>query len=113
MIAVGAMLHHHGRRPPRTIPYYLKTQMMLLFLKSPISLAVDGNYYTRVHYFSDRGAGQVDATLKLYVSGVLEGQYTTSLVHNQVWNVAYVRWPQSYVIEELDVIDYDGPRSCF
>ena len=78
-----------------------------------ISLAVDGNYYTRVHYFSDRGAGHVDATLKLYVSGVLEGQYSTSLVHNQVWNVAYVRWPESYVIEELEVVDYEGPRSCY
>jgi len=78
-----------------------------------LSIAVDGNYYARVHYFSDRGAGQVNATLKLYVSGVLEGQYTTSLVHNQVWNVAYVRWPQAYVIEELEVVDYDGPRSCY
>ena len=28
-----------------------------------LSIAVEGNYYTRVHYFSDRGAGQVDATL--------------------------------------------------
>ncbi len=75
--------------------------------------ADDGEYYFRVHYFSDNGAGESDATIRLYVEGQLVGQYTESMTHNQMWNVGFVRWPSRVLAEELNnPTDWNESRSC-
>lgn len=61
---------------------------------------VDGEYFARVHYYQDDGSGTTEATVRIYLEGELIDQYRRDLVHNQVWDVAYVRWPEGFVIEE-------------
>lgn len=75
--------------------------------------ASDGNYYIRGHYYSDNGGGQATATIRIYIQGNLEAQYTKDLTHNQMWDVAYIRWPEGYLIEENETpYGYSGARSC-
>ncbi len=72
----------------------------------------EGEYFARVHYYQDNGAGTTEATLKIFVGGELAGSWSRDLGHNDVWEVAYVRWPQGYVIEE-DGAPFDSPdRYC-
>lgn len=75
--------------------------------------AEDGEYFFRVHYFSDNGAGESEATIRMYVEGQLVGQYTESMTHNQMWKVGFVRWPSRVLAEELSApVDWDASRSC-
>ena len=72
----------------------------------------DGEYLVRVHYFEDNGGGVTTATLRFYVMGVLQDQMSKVLERNEVWDAAYVRWPEGLVVEE-DVDPYEAPRrSC-
>lgn len=72
----------------------------------------DGEYFVRAHYFQDNGAGPSQATVRIYIHGELADQYRREMSHNQVWDVAYIRWPQGYVIEE-NADPYAAPvRSC-
>ena len=78
-----------------------------------IDVAVDGTYYIRTHYFSDEGAGRINATIRIYLYGVLEAQYTEALEHNQIWDTAFIRWPEAYIIEEsTEPYPHEGARSC-
>ena len=78
-----------------------------------IAQAEDGEYYFRVHYFSDNGAGSSDATLRIYVEGLLVAQYSETMTHNQMWNVGFVRWPSRTLAEELDnPTDWASSRTC-
>ena len=78
-----------------------------------LAVAPDGEYYFRVHYFSDNGAGTADATIRIYIEGVLTGQYTQSMTHNQVWDVGFVRWPSRVLAEELsEPYALSTSRSC-
>ena len=78
-----------------------------------IVTAPDGEYFVRVHYFSDRGAGQTEATVRIYLNGVLKEQYSQPMRHNQVWEIGYVRWPEAFFIEENTTpYAYEGVRSC-
>lgn len=75
--------------------------------------APDGEYYVRVHYFSDNGAGTSDATARIYIAGQLAGQYTQTMTHNQVWDIGFVRWPEKVLAEELlEPYILEGSRSC-
>ena len=70
-------------------------------------------YFFRVHYFSDNGAGESEATIRMYVEGQLVGQYTESMTHNQMWKVGFVRWPSRVLAEELSApVDWNASRSC-
>ena len=54
----------------------------------------------------------MQATVRVYVSGVLEGQYTQT-IHNEAWEVGFVRWPLGLLAEEsLPPSAYNGIRSC-
>jgi len=72
----------------------------------------EGEYFVRAHYFQDNGAGTAQATVKIYVAGELAGRYSQQLTHNEVWEVAYVRWPQGYVVEEGGDPYPSDERSC-
>lgn len=78
-----------------------------------ILAAEDGEYYFRVHYFSDNGAGESEATIRMYIEGQLVGQYTESMTHNQMWEVGFVRWPERVLAEELSSpSNWNASRSC-
>lgn len=72
----------------------------------------DGEYFVRVHYYQDDGDGRTEATVRIYLEGELVDQYRRELTHNQLWDVAYVRWPQGYVIEENADPYSSELRSC-
>jgi len=75
--------------------------------------AEDIDYHLSVHYFSDLGVGQTTATIRIYLSGVLEGQYSQEMIHNQVWDLGYIRWSTGYFINSHESpTAYLGPRSC-
>lgn len=74
--------------------------------------ASDGEYFVRVHYFQDDGSGETEATVRIFVEGEVVDQYRRTMTHNQIWDVAYVRWPQGFVIEE-NADPYPSPaRTC-
>jgi hypothetical protein len=76
-------------------------------------IADELDYHLMVHYFSDLGVGQTTATIRIYLSGVLVGQYSQDMTHNQLWDVGFVRWSTGYFIDSnIDPISYEGPRSC-
>ncbi|MEC7988039.1 MAG: choice-of-anchor D domain-containing protein [Myxococcota bacterium] len=71
------------------------------------------DYYLSTHYFSDLGAGQTEATIRIYLSGVLVGQYSQTMIHNQVWDVGFIRWSTNHFIENSSPpYAYEGLRSC-
>lgn len=72
----------------------------------------DGDYYIWAHYFSDNGGGTTTATVRIYVDGALEWEGSQILEHNDNWNVAYVRWPEGYVVELNESVDSASSRSC-
>ena len=75
--------------------------------------APDGEYYIRIHYFSDNGTGTADAMVRIYIEGQLAGQYSEQMIHNQVWDIGFVRWPEKVFAEELSSpYANEGPRSC-
>lgn len=72
----------------------------------------DGEYFVRVHYFQDDGAGQVEATVRIFVAGEQVEVWRRDMTHNQLWEVGYVRWPQGFVVDE-DVTPYASDyRGC-
>ena len=76
-------------------------------------LAEDRDYHLNVHYFSDLGAGQSTATIRIYLSGVLVEQYSQEMIHNQMWNVGFIRWTTGYFIDNNNAPQsYEGARSC-
>ena len=78
-----------------------------------IPTATDGEYFARVHYFSDNGAASTNATVRVFLTGQLVGQYNLMMAHNEVWTVGFVRWPQALFAEESSLpISYTGNRSC-
>ena len=75
--------------------------------------AEDQDYHLNVHYFSDLGVGQTTATIRIYLSGVLVGQYSQEMNHNQVWDVGFIRWSTGYFIDSnTPPTAYEGVRSC-
>ena len=78
-----------------------------------VMVAEDRDYYVRVHYFSDLGAGQSTATIRIYLAGVLVEQYSQEMTHNQLWDVGFIRWSTGYFIDSnSSPIPYEGARSC-
>ena len=78
-----------------------------------ITSPVDGNYYVRVHYYLDTGGGPTTATVHIYTWGSDSQTFSKVLEENEVWDVAFVRWPYGYVIEEsTEVYSAGGTRSC-
>lgn len=65
-----------------------------------IETPADDDYYVRAHYYQDNGGGTTAATVQIFVEGLLAYEESRTLTHNQVWDVAYVRWPDAVVIEE-------------
>jgi hypothetical protein len=77
-----------------------------------IEQPADDDYSVRVHYFQDNGGGTTAATVQIYVEGLLQYEESRQLTHNQLWDVAYVRWPAAVVVEE-NADPYAAPaRDC-
>jgi hypothetical protein len=74
-----------------------------------IDSPADDLYHVKVHYFVDNGDGDVTATVRIYTFGALEGEYSKVLTRNKVWDVAEVRMPEGYVVEDTTAL-YTAPR---
>ncbi|MCB9777112.1 MAG: choice-of-anchor D domain-containing protein [Alphaproteobacteria bacterium] len=77
-----------------------------------ISDPADGEYFVRVHYFQDDGAGQVEATVRVYVAGEQVEVWRRDMTHNELWEVGYVRWPQGFVVDEDETPYASDVRGC-
>ncbi len=56
--------------------------------EEPFDNSVGNPYRVGVHYFSDKGAGDVNARLRIYLSGALAFEETKTLQCNEFWEVA-------------------------
>ncbi len=65
-----------------------------------IDTPADDLYSVKVHYYEASGAGDVVATVNIYLYGVLEGSYSRVMSRNKVWDVAQISWPEGYILEE-------------
>ncbi len=55
-----------------------------------------GSYRVGVHYFTDGGFGPSDATVRVYLFGVIEGEWTRRLNRTgNFWEVAGIIWTQN------------------
>jgi len=74
-----------------------------------IEQPADGDYWVMVHFFDGNEATNV--TVKLYLDGVFDSEYTEVMERNELWQVGYVRWPDSVFVED-QVLGTTGTRSC-
>lgn len=69
-------------------------------------------YSVKVHYYETNGDGDLTATVRIYVYGVLAEEYSKVLRRDKVWDVAQIRMPDGDVIEETTAL-YTAPmRAC-
>ncbi len=60
---------------------------------------LNGNYEIGVHYYADNGRGGTDATLRIYVQGVLKYELLDKRLQNkQFWRVGSLQWPSGDMI---------------
>ena len=60
-------------------------------------------YRVGVHYFNDHGFGPSDATLRIYIFGLLQFELTRTLSYSRLgagdyWDVAAISWPDADVV---------------
>ena len=73
----------------------------------------EGDYYIRVHYYTDNGANDVEATVNVWIQGELFTTKSERIDTNRVWDVGYVRWPaQVFVPNTSPPVIHDGARTC-
>ncbi|MDP2304411.1 MAG: choice-of-anchor D domain-containing protein [Pseudomonadota bacterium] len=77
-----------------------------------IESPADDAYSVKVHYYEDSGAGDVTATVNVYLYGVLEGSYSRVMSRNKVWDVAQIVWPEGYVVETTGDLYTPDVRYC-
>lgn len=78
-----------------------------------IDVPADDIYSVKVHYFADSGAGDVTATVNVYLNGALEATYSKVLAENDVWDVAQIVWPDAYVVEQYTDNYEPDYRTCY
>lgn len=62
------------------------------------------NYTVGVHYWDDHDFGDSVATVRIYIQGVLKGEYVSStLAECDLWWVKQIAWPSG------DLLDISGP----
>lgn len=71
-----------------------------------------GRYHVKVHYFESHGDDTVQATVRVYLDGVLADELTGVLERNDVWDVAELRWPAGTVGVETSPVWQATVRSC-
>lgn len=69
----------------------------------------NGEYLIRVHYYEDESEGSSTATVRAYVYGALALEQSRTLSRNEVWEVAWIRWPYGYIIP-VDAEPEAAPR---
>lgn len=57
-----------------------------------LSQTANGQYRVMLHYFSDHFNGPTQATVEVYVAGVLQGTYNRNLDCDDIWTVGTVTW---------------------
>jgi len=80
-----------------------------ILLPSP----ADGDYYVRVHYYTDNGANDVRATVNIWIDGELFTSREMNLDTNRVWEVGYIRWPAAVFVPLTETPEvHQGARRC-
>lgn len=80
-----------------------------IYLPSP----ADGDYYIRVHHYTDNGANDVLATVKIWLDGELFTTRSMRIDTNRVWDVGYIRWPSGVFVPLTDEPEiHQGARRC-
>ncbi len=69
----------------------------------------DDTYSIMVHYYTDNGDGDLTATVKVYLYGVLAGEASSAMKRDQVWNAGQIKWPDGLYVEQSDA-PYTAPR---
>jgi uncharacterized repeat protein (TIGR01451 family) len=59
----------------------------------------EGIYQYKVHYFYDYEHGPTTATVHIWINEVEVWQASKMLVNNEVWDCAYISWPDGVVLE--------------
>ena len=77
----------------------------------------DSNYRVGVHYWSDSGLGASDATIRIYIYGLLQFELTRTLAStDDYWDVAAIIWDSGDVVRIDTVEDVcvasDGAFGC-
>lgn len=73
-------------------------------------------YAVGVHYFSDHGFGAAYATVRIYISGILAGEFPNRLLETSgedtgdFWDAARIHWPSGSVIAADQLITGAVPR---
>jgi hypothetical protein len=79
----------------------------------------DGTFYVAVHYYGEGGfpfcegpCAVSEATVNIYIGGVLAETFTTTLSEQgDLWRVAQLDWPSASVTE-LGQVDHTNKTSC-
>lgn len=80
-----------------------------IYLPSP----ADGDYYIRVHHYTDNGANDVLATVNIWLDGELFTTRSMRIDTNRVWDVGYIRWPSGVFVPLTDdPVIHQGARRC-
>jgi hypothetical protein len=53
---------------------------------------IDSEYGIVVHYFSDDGFGETEATLRIFINGEPYRELTQLLQANEVWDIGNLHW---------------------
>ncbi|MES2641596.1 MAG: choice-of-anchor D domain-containing protein [Myxococcota bacterium] len=77
-----------------------------------IETPADDTYSVKVHYYEDSGAGDVTATVNIYLYGVLADSYSRVMSRNKVWDVADIVWPDGFVLETTADLYTPDVRYC-
>ncbi|MFT4977130.1 MAG: hypothetical protein ACI8S6_003035 [Myxococcota bacterium] len=73
----------------------------------------DGDYYVKVHYYGDNGGGTSIATVRVFINGVQEHEESTTMEHNDTWDVGYIRWPAAVFVEQDNTLYNPDTRACY
>ena len=74
----------------------------------------DGEYPIKVHYYEDNGGGTSTATVTIWISGEEKDSVSMPLVHNDKWDVGYIRWPEGVFVEnDESEPDSASTRKCW
>jgi hypothetical protein len=72
----------------------------------------NADYDVMVHYYRDDGAGDVNATVVVWLGGRKVRETSIQLEHDQLWNAGYVRWPEAVFVANSEEPTTAPRRDC-
>lgn len=69
-------------------------------------------YPVLVHYFEDKGGGPTEATVRVWVDGVLQATWSETLRFNDLWQAGSVRFPEGVALDGASTPAESAVRDC-